>query len=308
MHPSRPCQPTGHPRPHPPQPAMDLRRTRVRRLAGAGLAVWVLWLAAAAPAARADAKVEINGVVDQQTSLATLSGVPGAGSLAGSADRRDAGLQVQVGGGVPGVFTCCRVGAAATLESSYTVSGLGTGEVVTFTWEASGTLGWSTENANVGQAFGASIFNKVGATYIHGVGWSQSFVDGPVFMGDFAGSVTAPIQDTGHAGPPGVFGESVPAAHWGGNGTVQFQTHWTLADGWSGTLSLSASAGLVGDAQTALSLRLVSLTVAQPTGPAALLLDNGVSLPISAVPEPGGAWLLLAGLGVVVAAGRRRRR
>jgi len=275
-------------------------------LIAAGLAGW---LAAVAPSARADAKVEIAGQTAQQPSFATLSGVPGAGSLSGSADRRDAGLQVQVGGGVPGSFTCCRVGSSATLESGYTVHGLGaTGQVVTFTWEAAGTLVWSSEGANVGESFGVSIFNKVGAGYIHGVGWSNSFVDGPAFMGDFAGNVLAPVKDTGHAGPAGVFSETVPAAQWGGNGTVRFQTHWWLADGWSGTLGVGAGIALVGDADAQLSLRLVSATMANPVGPAELLLDNGVAIAISAVPEPGSHWMLLGGLGLVAAVAALRRR
>lgn len=282
------------------------RPTAARVLLAAG---FVGWLAAAAPAALADAKVEISGQIEQHTSFATLSGVPGAGSLSGSADRRDPALLVQVGGGVPGFFTCCRVSSSATLESGYTAQGLGAaGQTVTFTWEATGVLTWSSENANVGETFGASIFNKVGAIYIHGAGWSNGFVDGPVFMGDFAGSVTGPVKDTGHAGPPGMFGETVPSAPWGGNGTVSFQTHWWLADGWSGTLSLGAGIAIVGDADAQLSLRLVSATAANPTGGAGLQLDNGVLIPISAVPEPAGGWLLLGGLGLVAAVAARRSR
>jgi hypothetical protein len=267
------------------------------------------WLAAAAPAVRADAVAEIAGQTTQQPSFATLSGVSGAGNLSASADRRDASLRVQVAGGVPGFFTCCRVGSSAGLESVYTVNGLSAaGQMVTFTWEATGTLVWSTENASVAESFNVGIFNKVGALYIHNVGWANSFVDGPVFMGDFAGNVFAPVKDNGHAGPPGVFDQTVPGADWGGNGTVRFQTHWMLGDGWGGTLSVGAGISLVGDADAHLALRLVSATVANPVGPAELLLDNGVAIPISAVPEPASLWMLLGGLGLVALwAGRRSR-
>jgi PEP-CTERM motif len=280
------------------------RSGAARAWLAAGLAAW---LVAAAPAVRADAVVDIAGQTVQQPSFATLSGVPGAGSLSASADRRDASLLVQVAGGVPGFFTCCRVGSSAGIDSNYTVNGLSAaGQMVTFTWEATGTLTWSTENASVAESFNVGIFNKVGALYIHNVGWGTSFVDGPVFMGDFAGSATGPVKDNGHAGPEGVFDQTVPAAEWGGNGTVRFQTHWMLGDGWGGSLSVGTGISLVGDADAHLALRLVSATVAGPVGPAELLLDNGVAIPITAVPEPASLWMLLGGLGLVALwAGRR---
>lgn len=286
-------------------------RTRLDRhlpaLAAWSAAALVLTAAGAQAAAVADAAGAVDTQPDRATAVAQVAG----GAQAATADRSTAALQVDVTANVPGFFTCCRVSSKASLSSDYTVQGLDVaGQTVTFTWEASGALAWSTENASIGTSFTTGIFNKVGPGYIHEVGWGISFVDGPVFMGDFAGVSAAPVGRAGHAGPDGVYAETVPAGLWDGRGTVRFQTHWLLADGWSGTLYQEVSNALVGDATASLSLRLLSLTTGQLAGPAALVLDNGVALPIVAmpVPEPASAWLLLVGLGLTGAAAAARSR
>lgn len=286
-------------------PSLRRRWHGLAALAAAGLLL-------AAPGLRAAAVAEAAGTVDTQPGRAHAEAQVAGGAQVATADRSTAALQVDVAANVPGFFTCCRVGSKAGLSSDYTVQGLdAAGQVVTFTWEATGAMAWSTENASIGTSFLTGIFSKAGMIYIHEVGWGISFVDGPVFMGDYAGTPAAPVGRGGHAGPAGVYAETVPAGAWDGRGTVRFQTHWLLADGWSGTLYQSVENALVGDVTASLSLRLVSLTTGQLAGPAALVLDNGVALPIVAmpVPEPASAWLLLAGLGLTgVAAAARSRR
>lgn len=287
----------------------DLRSKLLHRAQAVGAVAVMAAALGGTGAAQAAAVAEAAGVVDTQASTASAS----AGGVSAQADRSSAQWQVQVSGSVPGFFTGPRVGASAGIDADYTVHGLPLdGAMVTFTWQASGVLGWSSENASVGEQVMVRNFNKSGGPiYIHEAGWSIGFVDGPVFMGDFAGLSSNPFGRWGHAGPEGVYAETLPAGEWGGNGSVLLQTHWLLGDGWTGTMSMQAALGLIGDAQAWLQLRLVSATVAHASvlsgGPAWLALDNGTQVPISAVPEPASSLLWGAGGLLLLAISRWRR-
>jgi hypothetical protein len=200
------------------------------------------------------------------------------------------------------------------VDARFTVVGLSGPTPLSFLWGFSGSRAWSTENASFGGSLGAGIFVDTGSLYIHGIGWGISYVDGPAFMGDFAGTLEAPLGVTGQAGYDGLFGAVLPSGAWNGQGLTTAQTLWTLDSGWGGTLSLQSMVGLSGDVTATYGIELLAVTLppsllahtAVSTGGAYLLLDNGTQIPIlAAVPEPGPGLLLAGGL---LAMGWRLRR
>lgn len=258
-----------------------------------------LWLAVA-PGAQATATATINGQAVTDPTLATLS----AGSLSASADLADATLQVLASGQGQGSFTSPREGAEGRIDARFTVVGLSGPTPVSFHWGFSGSRTWSTEGASFGSGLGAGIFMDVGALYIHGIGWGISYVDGPVFMGDFAGSLEGPVAVNGQAGAEGLFSAVLPTGNWDGQGLTTAQTLWTMDSGWGGTLSLLSGIGVSGEVDATYGVELLAVTLpaallaqAAAPGGAYLLLDNGTQIPITAaVPEPTPAALLACGL------------
>lgn len=266
-----------------------------------------LALCLAAPAAFAVTTATVVGQTDTHPNAVSLS----VGAFTGAADQSQPLLWAAASGEVANGFTDFRTAAEGRIDAGYTVVGLDGPTTLTFTWRLTGSRGWNIDNASFGGGVGAGIFNQVGAAYIHNIGWDISYVDGPPFMGDFAGVLSGPVRVTGQAGPDGAFGQVLPAGSWGGQGSVQAQTLWLLDSGWSGVLSLGAGISISGEVDTAYAISLVSVTRPQALGIASaayLLLDNGTQIPITAVPEPGPGLLLLAGLATMAWRLRRAAR
>lgn len=256
-------------------------------------------LLAAAPLAQAVATATANGQSVTDPTFATLA----SGTVAASADQGDATLQVLSSGQGQGGFTSPRVGAEGRIDARFTVVGLSGPATLAFDWAFTGARTWSTESASFGSGLGAGIFMDTGAIYIHQIGWGISYVDGPVFMGDFAGILEAPVGVVGQAGAPGLFSEVLPGGNWGGQGLTTAQTLWTMDNGWGGTLSLWSGIGVSGEVDASYGVELLGVTIAPALlaqaapGGAYLLLDNGTQIPITAaVPEPAPAALLACGL------------
>lgn len=238
-----------------------------------------------------------------------LSVTDGAGTYGASGSRTPALLEARATADTATSFLA-RQNAKAVVASTYTVAGLVANAPVTFTWAFTGSTSWSTENASLGLELATQIFSRGPVAYIDGVRWAPSFVDGPVAMGDFAGSVSALIGSSGSAGPSGWFSANLPAAPWNGQGAVLATTTWLLSDGGWGDLTLTASVSVGGDVVSNHAIALVGLSVPNVGwllggGPATLTLDNGTVLAISAVPEPVTAMLWLSGLALLGARARR---
>jgi hypothetical protein len=256
----------------------------------------VLPLALALPASAA-VDLEAAGLATSGASSASLAN----GGVYASGDRSTPQLEAVSGGTVNQGLTAGRVNAEARINNDYTVSGLAAGTPVTFHWLATSSLVTGVDNANIGTGFDVYIFERGGPAYIHTVGWSISYVDGPAFMGDFAGIASSPIRDLGHAGSPGSYSFNAPASNWAGYGSIGFTTTWTMHDASWGHLRMGTYVSMSASATGALGLELVGLSVPNSSYflngvGASMTLDNGTVIAISAVPEPAPALLMVAGL------------
>lgn len=259
--------------------------------------------------AMAAVQLDVLGQAESRPSAHALLVAALGGVYSASGDRAQPLLEARVSSSTASSFLA-RHGASARVESGYTVVGLVARAPVTFTWEFSGSLQWNPDNASQGLELHAGIFSRGPDAFIDGIRWGISFVDGPVFMGDFAGSTSAAVTGSGSAGAPGLFSADLPAAAWDGRGSVQATTTWVLSGGGWGDLTLAASTGVGGDVQADHAVRLLGLQVPDTRwlsgGPAYLLLDNGTQIPIAAaVPEPAPVALLVVGLAAL--AWRRQR-
>lgn len=197
---------------------------------------------------------------------------------------------------------------SASAASLYTVSGIVNAAPVTLTWAYSGARTWDTENASVQNGISVALNSFDGAFFIYEVGWSLSFVDGPAFMGDFAGNLETGAG-IGQGGVTDGFVLQFPST-WTGLGTIYPTLTLPMNNLMSGTYSQSASIALSGTVSATYSVELLSATVPNGsylTGPAFISFDSGAQIPITAVPEPSTYALLFGGavLGWVV---YRRRR
>lgn len=272
-------------------------------------------------AAQADVDLTVLGApyTAPSTLSITDSGVSHAGTsgtLGAAGDRSTPSLASSVSGQTSGFFTWGVLGSESVVTSTYQAFGLAPGAMVDFTWTFGGSRTEAVDNATVSMGAGVRIFNKSGPVgiYIHTMAWSISYVDGPASMGEFAGTATAlwGVPPGGAAGNFANFSSVGPATAWDGRSTVTVITSYRLETGSSGDLTLSTRHALAGDVtQSILSGTLQSATVASTSmlsgGPAYLLLDNGVQIPISAVPEPMPAMLWSAGVLLLAVAARRRR-
>ena len=207
-------------------------------------------------------------------------------------------------------FTALRVPVRAVSWSEFTVEGLASLTPLTFVWDFTASRSWNPDNASVGTGM------TVGLTapgFIDYVRWGISYVDGPVPLGDFAGTLTAGFAV---AAAGGGFSNVLPLGDWDGQGTRTVAiTMDSALTGTTGSFSLDLDGAMVGDVTALHSLALVGLTVPAGTalanGGAWLLLDNGsrLAITVAAVPEAQSWALLLAGLaGLVFASPRLQRR
>ena len=189
------------------------------------------------------------------------------------------------------------------VPSAIVVIYLNTLTPLTFVWQFTGSRSWNPDNAAVSIGMGVGLQS---AGFIDNVGWGISYVDAPPSFGDFAGVLSSPFG----VSAAGVgFSNVLPVGDWNGLGSRQVSStmQWALTDT-TGSFSLDVNGGMVGDVLGSNTLTLIGLTV--PVGTvlansgAFLLLDNGVRLRITAVPEPQ-AWALLA-VGLALVGFRRR--
>ena len=200
-------------------------------------------------------------------------------------------------------FTAPSQPVRARAWSEFAVEGLNTLTPLTFVWQFTGSRSWNPDNAAVSIGMGVGLQS---AGFIDNVGWGISYVDAPPSFGDFAGVLSSPFG----VSAAGVgFSNVLPVGDWNGLGSRQVSStmQWALTDT-TGSFSLDVNGGMVGDVLGSNTLTLIGLTV--PVGTvlansgAFLLLDNGVRLRITAVPEPQ-AWALLA-VGLALVGFRRR--
>lgn len=204
-----------------------------------------------------------------------------------------------VGGSSSGWFISRSGSASARADVGFTAYSMAAEFTpVTFHFELTGQLLAEVDNANVGLSAGYGFGSTSSLGLIHQVGWSVGWVDGPSFMGDFAG-IDKASPGIGAAGYP--LSSQWTPAEFDGRGSVSFTTDLPLRDGDTGSFWHQVDMGLGGNVESTLSFRLTHLSTSAMLAPGAhLLLDNGQRIEItSAVPEPK-AWLLLLG-GLVVA-------
>lgn len=249
----------------------------------------------------------------------TASPPPGSfqtsGTLGASGSRVSATLSSFVVGSTSGYYTWNVLSAQSVVASSYEAFGLAPGARVDFAWLFSGSRTASVDNATLAIGANVGIYNKSGpvGAYIYNVSWGISYSDAPPAEGNFAGQSSNPWGLGGVAGNPADFGSSLPAGLWDGLSPVGVVTTYHLETGSKGDISLSTGQSIAGGVNDSyLSGTLISATVASASmlsgGPAYLLLDNGVQIPITAVPEPSAALMWLAGGLMLAGAGWRRRR
>jgi hypothetical protein len=205
------------------------------------------------------------------------------------------------------------LGVDAVVDMHYKVFGLAPGAQVTFAWEFAGARAWNPDGASFNSNLRTGIYNQVGDTYIYNVGWGISYADGPVWMGDFAGNLSAPFGLGGVAGNPANYSSSLPVGSWDGIGLQALTTTYRLEDGWEGQLGFGAGFGAAGDLNADYTVRFLGATVPSTAsllnpndpGSAYLRLENNVIIPIT-VPEPSAFAVLSLGLLAFSTAFRRR--
>lgn len=243
-------------------------------------------------------RAEAAGVV--QESATQPSATASSGSFSATATR----TSTLASGAISNNFTALRTAADASTRSYFTIVGLDGTVPLTFHWEFTGTRGWSTESASFGGQLVADL--RTGA-FISVVGWGISYVDGPAFMGDFAGSLQGSF---GVSAAGSLFSNTLPGGAWDGQGSRSANTTMEQASsGATGSFYLESSFGISGDVQATYTSRLVGVTAANAGPGAYLQLDNGSRISItSAVPEPQTWGMLVSGLLAMAGMAARRRR
>ena len=204
-----------------------------------------------------------------------------------------------------GFFTAVSGTADARSTSDVSITGITSGAPLTFRWDFSGSRNWNPENANVQHELVAGFS---GGGFIYSFRWAIGYVDGPVFMGDFAGTLSsgAGISAAGNFGPE----EQLSFPVWDGMGTISPTLTLTqFSDGWVGSYGHIANLGFGGDVTGSYSIDLRSITVPDAsflTGPAFMTFDNGQQIAITVIPEPTSAALFALGLSGAMATRRRR--
>jgi hypothetical protein len=205
-----------------------------------------------------------------------------------------------------GFFTAISGSADARTTSDFTITGITAGAPLTFRWDFSGARSWSPENANVQHELVAGFS---GGGFIYNFRWAIGYVDGPAFMGDFAGTLTsgAGISAAGSFGPD----ETLSFPVWDGQGTISPTLTLTqFSDGSEGSYGQIATLAFGGDVNGSYSIDLRSITVPNAsflTGPAFMTFDNGHQIAIMAVPEPSSTAAIAIALAGTLAIGRRRQ-